>query len=229
MRALQETSWTLIRDAAAGSMSARSDFSRRYLPVVRAYLAARWRGGPFEGDLDDAVQDVFLDCFREGGVIERADPSHGSGFRAFLFGVVRNTALRIEERRARESERREGGDIDPERFAAREERLSGVFDRAWALAVMREAAELQAARAREKGPEAAERVELLRLRFHEGMAIRDIALLWGADPARLHHDYAQARLEFMSALREVVGLHERCPAEQLEAECARLLDLLKRN
>jgi hypothetical protein len=93
---------------------------------------------------------------------------------------------------------------------------------------MREAAELQAALAREKGAEATQRVELLRLRFHEGMAIRDIARLWGADPARLHHDYAQARQEFLSDLREVVGLHERCPPERLEAECTRLQELLRR-
>jgi hypothetical protein len=37
------------------------------------------------------------------------------------------------------------------------------------------------------------RVELLTLRFHEAMPIREIARLWGVDAASLHHEYAQAR------------------------------------
>src|SRR5215510_13756666 len=125
----QETSWTLIRDAAAGSTSARSDFTRRYLPVVRAYLAARWRGGPFEREVDDAVQEVFLDCFREGGVLERAEPERGGGFRAFLFGVIRNAARHFETRRAREIERKGPSSFHPERMAAEEGSLSRAFDR----------------------------------------------------------------------------------------------------
>jgi RNA polymerase sigma-70 factor (ECF subfamily) len=224
----QETSWTLIRDAAAGSTSARSDFTRRYLPVVQAYLAARWRDGPFAADLDDAVQEVFLDCFREGGVLERAEPEQGGSFRAFLFGVVRNVARHVETRRARDFEKKGTGSFHAEHIPDVEESLSRAFDRAWAEAVVREAAELQAARAGQDGAGALERVELLRLRFREGMQIRDIARLWGSDPARLHHLYAQARREFREALREVVSFHERCSPARLEEECTRLLDLLRR-
>src|SRR5688572_26277295 len=42
----QETCWTLIRAAGAGDMSARRDFTNRYLVVVRAYLGSRWSGTP---------------------------------------------------------------------------------------------------------------------------------------------------------------------------------------
>jgi RNA polymerase sigma factor (sigma-70 family) len=222
-----ETCWTLIRDAAAGRAEARSRFALRYLPVVKAYLGARWRGSPFAAEIDDAAQEVFVDCFRPGGVLERAEPSAANGFRAFLYGVARNAALHVETRRAREAERREETTFYAERIASDEDRLSKVFDRAWAQSVMREAGDLQAARASEKGEEALRRVELLRLRFHEGMPIREIARLWGEEPDHLHHEYAQARREFHEALSEVVVLHQRCPPGRAEEECARLLDLLR--
>jgi RNA polymerase sigma factor (sigma-70 family) len=227
MQQHEETSWTLIEAAARGDSTARASFSRRYLPLIRAYLGARWSGTTLAAELDDAVQEVFVDCFRVGGVLERADPERASGFRAFLYGVVTRAAQRIEVRRARERVRREdGGGFEPDRIPGREESLSRVFDREWAMSVMREAAELQSLRAREKGPEALRRVDLLHLRFHEGMPIRDIARLWNTDAARLHHDYAQARKEFTEALREVVGLLEPNPAGSLEEECSRLMDLL---
>ena len=86
------TCWTLIRDAAAGDPAAREWFARVYLPVVTAYLAARWRST--RHGVDDASQDVFVECFRAGGVLEKADPLRG--FRAVLLGAVRNVARRHE-------------------------------------------------------------------------------------------------------------------------------------
>ncbi|MBI4600651.1 MAG: sigma-70 family RNA polymerase sigma factor [Planctomycetes bacterium] len=218
--------WTLIRDAAAGRREARESFSQRYLPVVRAYFQSRWGGTPLASEVDDAVQKVFLDCFRERGALERVDPDRG-GFRAFLYGIARNVALHAERARARDRGHRDAAGIDPEGVAADEESVSRAFDKAWARAVMREAVDIQTQRAHERGLDAVQRVELLRLRFQEGLPIREIAKRWGADPARLHHDYAQARKEFTEALKEVVGIHERCPPERLEAECARLLELLR--
>src|SRR5258708_40163891 len=75
---------------------------RRYAPVVRAYLAERWRSSPHLADCEDAVQDVFVECFRKGGVLERADQSRPGGFRAFLYGVVRNVARRFETAKNRD-------------------------------------------------------------------------------------------------------------------------------
>ena len=72
------TCWTVIRGAAAGNPADRDAFARRYVRVVRAYLAARWRASPNLQDLDDAVQEVFVECFRHDGVLEQADPRRAS-------------------------------------------------------------------------------------------------------------------------------------------------------
>jgi RNA polymerase sigma-70 factor (ECF subfamily) len=101
MPSSESTCWTVIRAAAAGSPSDRAELARRYLGVVRAYLAARWRGSPLQADLDDAVQEVFVERFRQGGAIEAAGAGRVPSFRAFLYGVVRNVARRFESRPVR--------------------------------------------------------------------------------------------------------------------------------
>ena len=78
-----------------------------------------------------------------------------------------------------------------------------------------------------RGEAAPRRVELLRLRFHEGMPIREIAGLWGLDAASLHHEYARARQEFRSALRDVIAFHHPGSPEDVDRECAQLLSLLE--
>jgi RNA polymerase sigma-70 factor (ECF subfamily) len=222
----RETSWTLIRRAAEGGGPEREEFARRYLPVVPSYLLARWRGDPLRAEVEDAVQEVFLDCFRDGGVLARAAPGKGQGFRAFLFGVARMVALRFEERRGRRRERQAPTGLDLADVDAGEPGPSTLFDRAFALAVVREAAALHARRAREEGEEAERRVEILRLRFTEDLPIREIARRWGVPAEGFHTDYARARREFERALREVVAFHLPGPPEEVEAECARVAALL---
>ena len=101
MSTSESTCWTVIHAAAAGSLSDREEFARRYLDTVRAYLSARWRGSPLLDDLDDAAQEVFVECFRQGGAVEAAGAGRVPAFRAFLYGVVRNVARRFESRPAR--------------------------------------------------------------------------------------------------------------------------------
>ena len=137
--------------AAAGSESDREAFVGLYLPVVRAYLAARWRGGAYLTDIDDAVQDTFVDCFREGGALGRADPAKRGRFRTFLYAVVRNIALRHEKKRARERARVVPGDPAEKEIAANDDRLSLVFDRAWARALLQSAVGRQRTHAEAKG------------------------------------------------------------------------------
>ena len=220
------TCWTVLRGAAIGDGESREAFAARYTPLIRAYLAARWRDSPLLQELDDAAQDVFIECLKQGGVLQRADPGRPGGFRAFLYGLVRNVALRVEQARARGRERllsdvdRSVGD------GVAQESLSHVFDRAWAKAVMREAADRQAERAEREGEASLRRVELLRLRFQDGLPIREIARLWAADPAALHREYSRARDEFKAALLEVMAFyHPGSPAEA-ERESAELLGLL---
>jgi DNA-directed RNA polymerase specialized sigma24 family protein len=223
----RETAWTLIRSAAADEGEARETFSQRYWPVVRAYLAARWRSGPLAGDVEDATQEVFLRCFRPGGPLERAEESRTGGFQAYLQGVCRNVARGIESRRAASAARSPSEAPELDELPGKEERLTVVFDRAFAREMMREARTLMAVRAEVAGHAASKRLELLRMRFEDGLPIRTIAEQWQADAAQLHHEYALARQEFHRALLDVVADHhpERTKAE-LEAGAARLLEAL---
>jgi RNA polymerase sigma-70 factor (ECF subfamily) len=215
----ESTCWTVIRAAAAGSPGDREELGRRYLGVVRAYLAVRWRGSDLRADLDDAIQEVFVECFRQGGALEAAGARRVPSFRAFLYGVVRNVARRFESRPRRPAA------LLPD-IPANEESLSRLFERTWAQAIMAEAAQLQRHQAGQNGPEAVQRVELLRLRFEENLPIRAIAERWGVPPTELHHSYAQARKEFKAALLEVVAFH--CPGRpaEVELEAASLLKAL---
>ena len=218
----ESTQWTIIRAAADGSQRARVEFARRYEDVIRAYLGARWRGTPLRGEVDDAAQEVFLDCFRPDGPLSRADSDRPGGFRTFLFGVTRNVARGIERKRGRARERQPTAELDA--FSVDEAPLSKVFDRAWASALLGRAADLQLERARAKGTAAVRRHRLLALRFGEGLPIREIAVRWGEDAAVLHREYPKARNEFHAALRDVVREEQGGGPESVESECARLIE-----
>ena len=219
MPSSESTCWTMIRAAAAGNPAEREQLARRYLGVVRAYLTARWKASPLRVELDDATQTVFVECFRQGGVLDAAGSGRVLGFRAFLYGVIRNVARRFECRPVH------APDSLPE-IAADDEDQSRLFDRTWARAVMAEAGRLQRDQAEKRGPDAVQRVELLRLRFEENLPIRDIAVLWATDPALVHKSYALARKEFRSALLEVVAFHHPGSVAELEEEAASLLKAL---
>ena len=223
----QDTCWTLIRSAASGEQAAREDFGRRYLPVVRSYLSARWAGRPLAGEVDDAVQEVFVRCYRAGGPLERADSGMPGGFQAYLRGICNKVALGAELQSARRRARSPSTPPVLEELPTDEERLTQLFDRAFAHQVMREARSLMAVRAEAAGAGAKRRHELLRLRFEEDLPIRAIAQRWREEGARLHHEYARARTEFHRALLDVVAFHHpgRTQAE-LEAGAAGLLDAL---
>ena len=215
------TCWTLIHAAAAGNRSARESFARLYEPIARTCLAARWRQSPCLATLDDAVQDLFVECFKTNGVLDKIIESHPDGFRAFFHGVLRNIARRHES--ARGVSRPISDDL-----AADETSLSRAFDKAWARSLLKEAARVQAEAAHATGERAVKRVELLRLRFQEGLPIRDIAARWNEDAAKLHHEFATARVEFRAALRNVVAFHMPAASQpQLETACRALLDLLQ--
>jgi RNA polymerase sigma factor (sigma-70 family) len=220
------TRWTVIRDAALGDPAAREEFARRYESVIRAYVEARWRGHFPSLDVDDAVQDVFVDCLRPDGALVRADADAPGGFRAFLYGVTRNVARRAEKAR-RDERGREGGEApDPDELEGREPSASARFERAWAESLMVQAAALQEERAAAQGPEAMRRVELLRLRFQDGLPIREIALRWDAPAPLVHREYATAREEFRAALADIVRMHEGGSDAEIHAACGRLLDHL---
>ncbi|MFL5328304.1 MAG: RNA polymerase sigma factor [Gemmataceae bacterium] len=216
---VDSTCWTVIRAAAEGDRTARDLFARQYEPVIRTYLAARWRGNPLANQADDVVQDVFVEFFKPTGVLNRADASFEGGFRALLYGVVRNVARRVEARPKAIDQ-----DLGP--IPSDDTALSRVFDRAWATAIMKAAAEKQAEIAKQNSPAAVRRVELLQLRFQMGMPIRDIARLWNEPAEQVHREYAKARDEFRDALRQVVAFHQPGTPESLERTVSELLSAL---
>src|SRR5262245_16123202 len=221
-----ETCWTIIGKASRGDRDARDAFVRTYWPVVHFYLSSRWKRSRLLHDLDDAIQEVFLDCFRARGALGRAQRGRTGGFRAFLFGIVRNVALRAE-RRARDGRSVEYSDeLVADDSSLQDDSASRLFDRAWAQSILRATVDRLETQARTEGPEPLRRVDLLRLRFHDGLPIRDIAARWGVDPAHLHHEFARARKEFKAALMAEVAFHVPGTAEEIERECARIPDLL---
>jgi RNA polymerase sigma-70 factor (ECF subfamily) len=222
------TCWTLIQSASAGSEVAREQFAERYLGIVRLYLAHRWHGTDMLSELDDAIQEVFLELFREGGVLDAVRERRPDSFRGFLYGVSRNVARRREEEVARRHRRHPAVAIDPERHEAEEASQSRVFDRAWAQAIFRQAGELQRERAEAADASARNRVRILELRHQENMPIREIAMRWGQEAAVLHKEYAKARVEFKTALLNVLSFHYPGLTDaELQEKCLQLIDLLR--
>jgi len=216
----EATCWTLIHAAAEGEPAARANFARLYEPVARSYLASRWRQSPCLATIDDAVQDLFVELFKASGVLDKVVQSQPEGFRAFLHGVLKNIARRHEAAR--------GVSLPvPDDQAGDETSPSRAFDRAWAQSLLQEAARVQSENAAIAGERALRRMELLRLRFQEGLPIREIAAQWNEDPAKLHHEYATARDEFRFALRQVVAFHlPNASASEIETACRQMLDAL---
>jgi len=217
---LETTCWTVIHAAAGGDNDARAVFAERYLPVVRAYLGARWRKDSLNAELDDAVQDVFVDMFKDRGALDRVEPGRPGGFRAYLYGVVRMVALRCETRRAR---RRPSEELVADALPADEPELQSVFDRAWSASLLDQAVKRHRVLAEAKGDKGRRQVELLRLRFWEDLPIREIARRWDEQAPKLHKEYARARESFKRALQEVVAFHNPGAVGATELECRRLL------
>ena len=226
MTPAEQTCWTVVRGAAEGNAEDRERFAVTYSPVVRAYLEARWNGTPLSGFLDDGIQEVFLECFKDGGVLDRVEDIRRRSFRGFLYGVVRNVALRVETRIARSRENQAPSDFDFDSIQRREATLSKLFDRAWAQALLDDAVANLLDLAEARGQGAKKRVELLHLRFYEGLPIREIARRWNVAPDTLHNDYERARREFKAALLEVIAFHGPTTPDEAEKDFEEILSLL---
>lgn len=224
--AAESTSWTLILGAAAECSADRDAFCLRYAPVISAYLAARWRLPGDHPTVSDAVQDVFVQCFKDGGVLDKVDPQRPGGFRAFLYGVVKNVALMAERAQARRRERGEDSVLSLDQIERDEATLSQAYDRAWALLVTREAGELMIRRVAER-EDGGVRARVLELKYDEGLPPRDISAQLGVDVEVVYRIVRLSRKEFRTALVEVMGgYHPGASEEELEGRCADLLGLL---
>jgi RNA polymerase sigma-70 factor (ECF subfamily) len=221
-----KTSWTLIQGASEGEQAAREEFSARYGPVIQAYLFSRWRNSVLLREIEDAMQEVFVECFKQGGVLSKADQERPGGFRAFFYGLVRNIARKIEERARGLPHTANPSSLDLEGLQSGGESPSVVFDRAWARSIVKEATALQSSQAQTKGEGALKRMEILRLRFQEGLTIRAIADLWESEYFQIYRQYVQARDEFEAALREVIALETAGTSDEIEKTLADLLAIL---
>jgi RNA polymerase sigma-70 factor (ECF subfamily) len=218
------TCWTLVRSAAAGDPESRATYCRLYDPVIRAYLAARWRRGRDDEEVSDGVQEVFLQCFKSGGALGRAESDRPGGFRAFLYGVTRNVAGTIEAARVRR--RREVGDAAFEEIGADEPTASRVFDQEFARALTREARTLLLERARSGGA-AGIRLQALELMYEHGLPSREIARELGLDVAAVYPLMTRARKEFKAALLEVVAsYHPGGSRQEIEERCLEIFSAL---
>ena len=221
------TSWSLILGAAAGQPVDRDTFARRYGPVIRAYLAARWHLAFDHAAVVDSTSDVFVECFKGGGALTRVDPKCPGGFRAFLYGVVRNVALMAERKLARRREVPAANAHELENLADSEASLSRVFDRAWAEAVVNEARAKMSERA-ERSPAAKRRFAALAMRFEQSLPPRDIAVATDMPVERVYELLREARNEYRVILLEVMaGYHPSCGEAEVERLCGELLASLR--
>jgi RNA polymerase sigma factor (sigma-70 family) len=218
------TCWTTIRNAAAGDPLARDDFARRYEPVLRAYLTSRWQGSLLAAEIDDGVNQTFVELLRQNGGLERFDFQRPGGFRAFVYGIARNVARRFEDRRTSDAQRF-GPSASLAEKSDDDSSLSVVFDRAWAVMIVHRARKLLTELAAAGDAAAQRRVEILRLRFEEGLPIRDVALRCQIDADLAHREYAKARREFEQAFRHVVA-EEFGTTADLDRRCAEINALL---
>ncbi len=169
-----DTCWTVLRAASTGDAAARSVFARSYAAPIRVYLGHRWRDSAWTDEIDDAMQNVFVECLKPGGVLDSADPTRGD-FRALLYAVVRNVARRFEERAAEHNGHRPNESVHLDDLPAQAETLSRVFDRAWAQSLLREAVLRHAVAARNGDRDCRRRYRILRLRHQQGLPVREVA------------------------------------------------------
>ena len=219
---LDVTSWSLIKRAAAGNPADRDAFAARYQQVVGAFFCARWKLPLDHYEVQDAAQEVFLECFKENGVLQRADPESGNAFRAFLYGVARRVAARVEHRISSRREQDADTAIRLEAIENSEVTLSRAFDRAWARLVTTEAGKLAFAREKDR-PVRRQGLLALQLRFAKGLPPREIAKRLDMDVATVYERLRGAKKDFRAAFLEVMAAYNPDATEaELVKRCREL-------
>lgn len=220
------TAWTMIVAAGAGEDVARDRFARTYGSIIRTYLAARWRLPVAHEAVDDGTQEVFVQCFKPEGALQGVDPAGPARFRTYLYSVVRNVADRIERANGvrHTTQPQNGAGLDD--MERSEATLSRVFDRAWVGMITRSAWLLMAARTEESAG-GADRIQILDLRFRDGLSSGEIAERLGLEPGYVYQQLRNGKRDFRAALIEVVGsYHPGSTKEENEARCVDLIGLL---
>ena len=84
------------------------------------------------------MQEVFVECLKPGGVLERADAAQGE-LRGLLRRVVQNVARRYEERAIKRGRIRPADTVWFAEVQDDEPGQATVFDRCWAHSIIEEA------------------------------------------------------------------------------------------
>lgn len=193
--------WQLVEAAATGDLGAQAAFSRQFEPLVHRWLWFRWRHTPFKSLIEDAAQDVFVECFRPGGALQHVDRTRCShGVEAYLRGLVQNVALRVERIEARHFHHRrravvQAGTLPRLGSAEQLDRdlMQQRVDAALAL--------LDSEDVRTKSGHSLR--ELLRLHFEGGQPVRAIAQLWDEKVEHVHELRRRACSRFRACLLRV--------------------------
>ena len=201
----------------------REEFCRRYDSVIRAYLATRWRLPRTHEEVTEATQEVFLQCLREGGALERVDPNRPGGMRGYLYGITSRTASQFERQQARWKRDGTGRALEGDWIEADEATLSRAFDRAWASMLAREARR-EHRRMAEAGSERARlRLFCLEQRVYHGRWPREIAETVKLPAARVSELLHEAMGDYRAALLSVMASHHPNESErELEKRCEEL-------
>ena len=211
----------MIERAGAGDPADREEFARCYAPVVRSFFCARWKLPSDHQDVEDAVQEVFVRCFREEGPLTRADSSRPAGFRGYLYGVARNVAADAERRAASRREVTADSEVRLRAIERSEAALSKVLDRAWASLMLEETARLLAERATSDRRAAAQTA--LRLRMHEGLKAAAVAERMSLDVKVVYELIREAKDQYRATFLEVMAAHHPELGEaELMARCREL-------
>jgi RNA polymerase sigma factor (sigma-70 family) len=216
----------MIVAAGAGEVAARDRFARAYGSVIRAYLCARWHVPVTHEAVDDGAQEVFIQCFKPGGALQGVDPTGPARFRTYLYAIVRHVADRIERTNGMRRTTQEPSGAGLDDLERSEATLSRVFDRAWVGMITRGAWLLMASRIDESA-EGRDRIQILDLRFKDGLSSGEIAERLALEPGYVYQQLRNAKRDFRAALVEVVGsYHPGATKEEVEARCVELTDLL---
>ncbi len=214
----------LILSAAQGDPESRVLMVSEFEPILSRFFRARWQHTPgLRQDVQEAVQELFVELFRDQGPLQNFDPQRPEGFIPFLLGVARNVGRRIETQRSRRCRFVRPDSWD--RVPGRELECAAELDYRLVYELIQQAWDLHWERAHASGDEAVRRAHILHLRIQHDISIREIAVLWDTDATHLHRQYARARREFR---RVVLDLAREQMPTQLDALGQNLLTLLNR-
>ena len=214
------TSWVLVGLAGTDEDLAQREFALRYEKFVRRILAKRWLGTVFRTYFDDAIQEVFVECFKPNGVIEKANAQNGNSFRTYLFQVASHVAARFERTHQRQQSIASTNDDHLDDLSSQAMSAYDLVTREEVADLVREALHRMT---HHYNPEVRKRGQLLDRHTCQGEKIIAIA---DGNPdlaEQLHRDHTKAKREWKSFLVEVVQSEYRVPGNEAQVIVSELL------